>query len=40
MGASAVRVTYEITPVFYLFAVACLLAAGLAAVAFMLTPEE
>ena len=40
MGTTAIKVTYEITPVFYLFAVACLLAAGLAAVAFMLSPED
>jgi hypothetical protein len=40
MGTAAIKVTYEITPVFYLFAVACLLAAGLAAVAFMLSPED
>ena len=39
-GTAAIKVTYEITPVFYLFAVACLLAAGLAAVAFMLSPED
>ena len=40
MGTAAVKVTYEITPVFYLFAVSCLLAAGLATAAFMFSPEE
>ena len=40
MGATAVKVTYEITPVLYLFAIACLLAASLATVAFMFSPEE